>query len=75
MLTGAAAELSARLGSEIQIETAAAFPDRPGAAEAAGTAATVLWVEEKHVSRTEKIREAAVAFEAAGANVIGAMIV
>ena len=75
VLAGAAAELSARLGSEIKIEVAAAFPDRPGAAEAAGTAAAVLWVEEKHVSRTEKIREAAVAFEAAGANVIGAMIV
>ena len=69
------AELEKRLGEEAGIEIRAKFPVESGAVEDARRAGSVLWVEEKHVSRNEKIRRAAEVFETAGADVIGALVV
>lgn len=59
----------------IEIAVQANFPAESGGAESAIGAGSVVWVEEKHRSRNEKIKRAGEVFETAGAKVIGALVV
>lgn len=63
------------LGEDTGIEMLAGFPTASGAVEKVCEAGSVVWVEEKHVSRREQVRAAAEAFETSGANVIGVVVV
>ena len=69
------AELEKRLGTDAGMETRADFPAAGGSAEDAVRAGSVVWVEEKHGSRSTEIQRAAELFEAAGTKVIGALVV
>ena len=68
-------EMEKRLGEEVQIEVCAGFPAERGSVEKVSSAGSVVWVEEKHVSRSEGIKRAAEVFEAVGAKVIGVLVV
>ena len=68
-------ELEKRLGEEGQVDVCAGFPVESGAVESVSSAGSVLWVEEKHVSRSEGIKRAAEVFETAGAKVMGVLVV
>ena len=75
VLAGVKAELEKRLGEDMGIKTRAGFPVSSGSAEDACGTSSVLWVEEKHVSRSKGIRRAAEVLETAGAKVIGVLVV
>ena len=75
MLAGVKAELSKQLGDGTALAICPGFPAESGSAENACKAESVLWVEKKHVSRSKEIRRAAEVLEAAGANVIGTLVV
>lgn len=68
-------ELEKRLGEEEKIDVCAGFPVESGAVEKVNGAGSVLWVEEKHVSRNDGIKRAAEVFETTGAKVIGTIVV
>ena len=68
-------EIEKRLGEEAQVDVCAGFPAESGAVEKVSSAGSVVWVEEKHVSRSEGIKRAAEVFETVGAKVIGAIVV
>ena len=69
------AEMAKRLDEDMVIGTLADFPADSGAAEEVCRAGSVLWVEEKNVSRNDGIRKAAEMLETTGAKVIGALVV
>ena len=75
VLAGVKAELEKRLGEDVEIGTRSEFPVSGGSAEDACAAGSVLWVEEKHVSRSKGIRRAAEVLETSGAKVIGALVI
>ena len=75
VLSGVKAELSKRLGDDVVLAICPGFPAESGSAENACNAEFVLWVEKKHISRSKEIRRAAEVLEAAGANVIGTLVV
>ena len=75
VLTAVKAELSRRLGDGTELAICSGFPAESGSAENVCNAEYVLWVEKKHVSRSKEIRRAAEVLEAAGANVIGTLVV
>ncbi len=68
-------EMAKRLGGDTVIGTLADFPAGSEAVEEVCRAGAVLWVEEKNVSRSDRIRKAAEFFENAGAAVIGVLVV
>lgn len=68
-------EMEKRLGEEAQVDVCAGFPVESGTVESVSSAGSVLWVEEKHVSRNEGIKRAAEVFETVGAKVIGVLVV
>ena len=74
VLSLAKAEIEKRLGEEVQIGVCAGFPVESGTVESVSDAGAVLWVEEKHVSRSEGIKRAAEVFETVGAKVIGVFL-
>lgn len=75
VLAGVRAELAKRLGEDTEIGICAGFPVSSDSAEKACRAGAVLWVEEKHVSRSKGIRRAAEVLETSGAKVIGLLAV
>ena len=75
ILAGVKAALRKRLGEDTEIEIRAGFPVSSGSAEDACRAGAVLWVEEKHVSRSKGIRKAAEVFGTVRAKVIGTLVV
>ena len=75
VLAGVKAELEKRLSEDVEIGTRAGFPVNSGSAKDACAAGSVLWVEEKHVSRSKGIRRAAEVLETSGAKVIGVLTV
>ena len=75
VLAAVKAELSKRLGEDAEITVRPGFPEESGSAEDACGAGAVLWVEEKHVSRSRAVRRAAEVFETAGTRVIGTLVV
>lgn len=75
MLESVKKELEKRLGEEVDISVCAGFPEESGSVESVNGAGSVVWVEEKHVSRNEGIKRAAEVFEAVGAKVIGVLVV
>ncbi len=75
VLESVKAEMEKRLGEEAQVDVCAGFPTESGAVEKVNGAGSVLWVEEKHVSRNDGIKRAAEVFETVGAKVIGVLVV
>ena len=75
MLERVKEEMEKRLGEEVQVDVCAGFPAESGAVERVSDAGAVLWVEEKHVSRSEGVKRAAEVFETVGAKVIGVLVV
>ena len=67
-------EFGKRLG-ETEIRVKADFPVESRAVEDVQDADNVLWVEQKHVSRTERVKRAGEMLETANAKVVGALVV